>query len=164
MKAVFLSYNQALTDRVNAILDKQGIRGFTKWGLDRGPRLGRRRTPLRHACVAFDERLDPGHRRRREGGSADGRLPRNGRCDRMQGSGLLSGISKADSDSAACGAPAAHFSGGADGSYSGTIRSPRFSRRPASAPHGPESRFRRFRDIRRPEAVFETYAAMRCEK
>lgn len=85
MKAVFLSYNQALTDRVNAILDKQGIRGFTKWGLDRGPRLGRRRTPLRHACVAFDERLDPGHRRRREGGSADGRLPRNGRCDQDAG-------------------------------------------------------------------------------
>ena len=27
MKAVFLSYNQALTDRVNAILDEQGIRG-----------------------------------------------------------------------------------------------------------------------------------------
>ena len=29
MKAVFLSYNQALTDRVNAI-DEQGIRGFTR--------------------------------------------------------------------------------------------------------------------------------------
>ena len=25
MKAVFLSYNQALTDRVNAIFDEQGI-------------------------------------------------------------------------------------------------------------------------------------------
>ena len=25
MKAVFLSYNQALTDRVNAILDEQGL-------------------------------------------------------------------------------------------------------------------------------------------
>ena len=36
MKAVFLSYNQALTDRVNAILDKQGIRGFTKWALTEG--------------------------------------------------------------------------------------------------------------------------------
>ena len=33
MKAVFLSYNQALTDRVNAILDEQGIRGFTRWAL-----------------------------------------------------------------------------------------------------------------------------------
>ena len=29
MKAVFLSYNQALTDRVNAIFDEQVIRGFT---------------------------------------------------------------------------------------------------------------------------------------
>ena len=36
MKAVFLSYNQALTDRVNAILDEQGIRGFTKWALPEG--------------------------------------------------------------------------------------------------------------------------------
>ena len=36
MKAVILSYNQALTDRVNAILDKQGIRGFTKWALTEG--------------------------------------------------------------------------------------------------------------------------------
>ena len=36
MKAVFLSYNQALTDRVNAILDEQGIRGFTKWALTEG--------------------------------------------------------------------------------------------------------------------------------
>lgn len=36
MKAVFLSYNQALTDRVNAILDEQGIRGFTRWALTEG--------------------------------------------------------------------------------------------------------------------------------
>ena len=36
MKAVFLSYNQALNDRVHAILDEQGIRGFTKWALTQG--------------------------------------------------------------------------------------------------------------------------------
>ena len=36
MKAVFISYNQALTDRVHAILDEQGIRGFTKWALTQG--------------------------------------------------------------------------------------------------------------------------------
>ena len=36
MKAVFLSYNQALPDRVNAILDEQGIRGFTRWALTEG--------------------------------------------------------------------------------------------------------------------------------
>lgn len=36
MKAVFISYNQALTDRVHGILDEQGIRGFTKWALTQG--------------------------------------------------------------------------------------------------------------------------------
>lgn len=36
MKAVFISYNQALTDRIHAILDEQGLRGFTKWGLTQG--------------------------------------------------------------------------------------------------------------------------------
>ena len=75
MKAVFLSYNQALTDRVNAILDEQGIRGFTKWALTEGR------------------------------GSVDGE-PHYG---------THAWPSIADSDSAACGAPAAHPSGGADG-------------------------------------------------
>ena len=36
MKAVFISYNQALTDRVMAILDRNGARGFTKWELTHG--------------------------------------------------------------------------------------------------------------------------------
>lgn len=36
MKAVFISYNQALTDRINAILDEQHIRGFTRWALTEG--------------------------------------------------------------------------------------------------------------------------------
>ena len=36
MKAVFLSYNQALTDRVIAIFDEHGIRGFTKLALTEG--------------------------------------------------------------------------------------------------------------------------------
>ncbi len=31
MKAVFISYNQALTDRVNTILDRENIRGYSKW-------------------------------------------------------------------------------------------------------------------------------------
>ena len=54
MKAVFLSYNQALTDRVNAILDEQGIRGFTRWALTEGrgsvdgePHYGTHAWPLR---------------------------------------------------------------------------------------------------------------------
>mgnify|MGYP001525039816 CR=1 FL=1 len=109
MKAVFLSYNQALTDRVNAILDEQGIRGFTKWALTEGR------------------------------GSVDGEPHYGTHAWPSMNASILAIVD-------------------------GTIRSPRFSRRPASAPHGPESRFRRFRDIRRPEAVFETYAAMRCEK
>jgi hypothetical protein len=36
MKAVFISYNQAHTLQVNAILDKLGIRGFTRWALTEG--------------------------------------------------------------------------------------------------------------------------------
>lgn len=36
MKAVFISYNQALTERVMAILDRNGVRGFTKWELTLG--------------------------------------------------------------------------------------------------------------------------------
>jgi nitrogen regulatory protein PII len=31
MKAVFIAYNQALTEAVNSILDRQHIRGYTKW-------------------------------------------------------------------------------------------------------------------------------------
>ena len=31
MKAVFIAYNQALTDAVNNILDRRGIKGFTSW-------------------------------------------------------------------------------------------------------------------------------------
>ncbi len=36
MKAVFISYNQALTDRVHQILDDMEVRGFTKWELTTG--------------------------------------------------------------------------------------------------------------------------------
>lgn len=36
MKAIFISYNQALSDRVNDILDKRGVRGFTMWELTQG--------------------------------------------------------------------------------------------------------------------------------
>ena len=31
MKAVFIAYNQALTEAVNSILDRNNIRGYTKW-------------------------------------------------------------------------------------------------------------------------------------
>ncbi len=36
MKAVFISYNQAHTLQINAILDDLGIRGFTRWALTEG--------------------------------------------------------------------------------------------------------------------------------
>ena len=36
MKALFISYNQALTDRINNILDEHGVRGFTRWALTEG--------------------------------------------------------------------------------------------------------------------------------
>lgn len=36
MKAIFISYNQALTERVNFILNKYSLRGFTKWELTVG--------------------------------------------------------------------------------------------------------------------------------
>jgi len=31
MKAVFIAYNQALTEAVNSILERNHIRGYTKW-------------------------------------------------------------------------------------------------------------------------------------
>jgi nitrogen regulatory protein PII len=31
MKSVFIVFNQALTERVETILDHQGIRGYTRW-------------------------------------------------------------------------------------------------------------------------------------
>ena len=36
MKALFISYNQALTDRINKLLDDNGVRGFTRWALTEG--------------------------------------------------------------------------------------------------------------------------------
>ena len=31
MKAVFIAYNQALTEAVNSVLERNHIRGYTKW-------------------------------------------------------------------------------------------------------------------------------------
>lgn len=69
MKAVFLSYNQALTDRVHAILDELGIRGFTKWALTQGrgsvdgePHYGTHAWPSMNAsilAIIADEQLEP---------------------------------------------------------------------------------------------------------
>ncbi len=36
MKAIFISYNQAHTLQINALLDRLEIRGFTRWALTEG--------------------------------------------------------------------------------------------------------------------------------
>ena len=36
MKAIFISNNQALTDRINKLLDDHGVRGVTRWALTEG--------------------------------------------------------------------------------------------------------------------------------
>lgn len=69
MKAVFLSYNQALTDRVNRILDEQDIRGFTRWALTEGrgsvdgePHYGTHAWPSMNTSVLAivdDAQVDP---------------------------------------------------------------------------------------------------------
>lgn len=69
MKAVFISYNQALTDRVHAILDELEIRGFTKWALTEGrgsfdgePHYGTHAWPSMNAsilAVTADEKVAP---------------------------------------------------------------------------------------------------------
>ena len=69
MKAVFISYNQALTDRVHAILDEQSIRGFTKWALTEGrgsfdgePQYGTHAWPSMNAsimAIVEDEKVGP---------------------------------------------------------------------------------------------------------
>ena len=69
MKAVFISYNQALTDRVNRILDDQGIRGFTRWALTEGrgsvdgePHYGSHAWPSMNSSVLAiveDEKVNP---------------------------------------------------------------------------------------------------------
>lgn len=69
MKAVFYSYNQALTDRVNHILDEQGIRGFTRWALTEGrgsfdgePHYGTHAWPSMNTsliAIVEDEKVGP---------------------------------------------------------------------------------------------------------
>jgi hypothetical protein len=36
MKAIFITYNQALNERVMEVLDRQLVRGFSKWELTHG--------------------------------------------------------------------------------------------------------------------------------
>ncbi len=69
MKAIFISYNQALTDRVNRILDELDVRGFTRWALTEGrgtfdgePHYGTHAWPSMNASVLAiveDEKVAP---------------------------------------------------------------------------------------------------------
>lgn len=58
MKALFISYNQALTERVMKILDDNDARGFTKWALTEGrgsvdgePHYGNHAWPSMNASI-----------------------------------------------------------------------------------------------------------------
>ncbi len=69
MKAVFISYNQALTERVSKILEDLSIRGFTKWQLTEGrgtfdgePHQGTHTWPSMNSSIMTiieDEKVDP---------------------------------------------------------------------------------------------------------
>ncbi len=69
MKAVFISYNQALTDRVHQILDDLEVRGFTKWDLTTGrgsvdgePHLGTHAWPSMNSsimAITEDDMVEP---------------------------------------------------------------------------------------------------------
>lgn len=69
MKAVFISYNQALTDRINVILDAQSVRGFTKWELTLGrgtfdgePHYGTHAWPSMNSsilAIVEEEKVEP---------------------------------------------------------------------------------------------------------
>lgn len=68
MKSVFISYNQAFTERVDFMLDRLEIRGFTQWIDVRGrgsvngaPHLGTHTWPeINNAIIAIvdDEKVD----------------------------------------------------------------------------------------------------------
>jgi len=68
-KAVFIAYNQALTEAVNSILDRNQIRGYTKWaeahgrGSDAGePHFGTHTWPAMNSAILAitdEERVQP---------------------------------------------------------------------------------------------------------
>jgi nitrogen regulatory protein PII len=69
MKAVFIAYNQALTEAVNSILDRHQIRGYTQWadvqgrGSDTGePHFGNHTWPAMNSVILAiieDEQVEP---------------------------------------------------------------------------------------------------------
>lgn len=69
MKAVFIIYNQANTERVEYMLDHLNIRGYTQWADVRGrgskdglPRMGTHTWPEMNSSILTiidDDKLDP---------------------------------------------------------------------------------------------------------
>jgi nitrogen regulatory protein PII len=69
MKAFFLSYNQALTDRINKMLDDHGVRGFIRWALTEGrgsfngePHYGTHAWPSMNTsilAIVEDDKIEP---------------------------------------------------------------------------------------------------------
>ena len=69
MKAVFISYNQILNDRVILIMDKLNIRGYSKWELTHGrgsvngePHMGSHAWPSMNSSVMTiipDDKVEP---------------------------------------------------------------------------------------------------------
>ena len=69
MKAVFLAYNQALTEAVNSILDRQNIGGYTKWADAQGrgtnsgePHFGTHTWPAMNSAILAiieEEQVEP---------------------------------------------------------------------------------------------------------
>jgi nitrogen regulatory protein PII len=69
MKAVFIAYNQALTEAVDTLLDRHNIRGFTKWANAQGrgshagePHFGTHTWPAMNSAILViteDERVEP---------------------------------------------------------------------------------------------------------
>ena len=69
MKAVFIAYNQALTEAVDSILDRHQIRGYTKWAdahgrgtYDGEPHFGTHTWPAMNSAflaITEDERVEP---------------------------------------------------------------------------------------------------------
>ena len=69
MKALFISYNQAFTDRINKNLHLHGLRGITRWGLTEGrgsidgePHYGTHAWPAMNSSVLAiveDEKIAP---------------------------------------------------------------------------------------------------------
>ena len=69
MKAVFIAYSQALTEAVNTILDRNHIRGYTKWADAQGcgthggePHFGNHTWPAMNSAILTiieDEVVEP---------------------------------------------------------------------------------------------------------